>query len=220
MGTEARVVQGDVLGQATHWMQQNRRVVTTAGALIVIAVGGAWFVISAKARKEAFASRELRNAQAAVAAGNVPLATSDLSRLVTTYRGTSAASEAAILLGQLRLTRGEPDSAIRELGSFAQSGPEPRFLAAAYNLLGAALEQKGSLPDAGEAYRKAAAAWPYDYLRAQSLMDAGRAFTAAGDSARAAAAYEQVLKDYQETPSALEARLRLGELRRGDVPPP
>jgi len=212
------VVQGDVFTQAAEWVRQHRRTVTGAGALLVIVAGGTWFAVSAKARKEAFASRALRDAQAAVAAGNVPLATSDLSRLVTSYRGTPAAAEAAILLGQLRLTRGEADSAIRELTAFAESGPRPRFLAPAYNLLGAALEQRGSPLEAAEAYQKAAAAWPYDYLRAQSLMDAGRAFSAAGDSGRAAAMYEQVLKDLDETPSALEARLRLGEIRRGEAP--
>lgn len=185
---------------------------------MVIAASGGWFVVSAKARKEAFAARALRDAQAAVAAGNVPLATNDLSRLVASYRGTPAASEAAILLGQLRLTRGEADSAIRELTSFADSRPKPRFLAAAYNLLGAALEQRGSVAEAAEAYQKAAAAWPYDYLRAQSLLDAGRAFWVAGDTGRAAAAYGQIIRDYGETPSALEAKLRLGEIRRGEAP--
>lgn len=199
-------------------MRQHRRLVTVAGTVLVIAVGSGWFVMSAKARKEAFAARALRDAQAAVAAGNVPLATSDLARLVTSYQGTPAAAEAAILLGQLRLMRGEADSAIRELNSFAESRPQPRFLAAAYNLLGAALEQRGRLPDAAEAYQKAAASWPYDFLRAQSLLDAGRAFWAAGDTGRAAAAYEQIIRDFSETPSALEAKLRLGEIRRGEAP--
>lgn len=218
MGTEARVVQGDVLSQAIQWAKQNRRVVTTASALVVIAAGGVWFTLSARARKEAFAARELRDAQAAVAAGNVPLATNDLARLMASYEGTAAADEGAVLLGQLRLMRGEADSAIRELTQFAATGPRPRFLAAAYNLLGAALEQRGRLSEAGDAYQKAASTWPYEYLQAQSLLDAGRAFAAAGDTSRAAAAYRQILRDYEETPSVPEARLRLGEIRGGDVP--
>lgn len=218
MGTQARVAQGDVISQAVEWVRQNRRVVTAGAATVVIVLGGAWFVVSAKARKEGFAARALRDAQAAVAAGNVPLATNDLSRLVASYRGTAAAEEAAILLGQLRLARGEADSAIRELTTFTESDPKPRFQAAAYNLLGAALEQRGRLAEAGEVYQKAASVWPYDYLRAQALLEAGRAFRAAGDTARAAAAYEQVIRDYSDSPSALEARLRLGEVRRGEAP--
>lgn len=218
MGTQARVAQADVVSQVLEWVRRHRRAVTAGGAAVVIAAGGVWFVMSAKARKEAFAARALRDAQAAVGAGNVPLATNDLSRLVASYRGTLAAEEAAILLGQLRLSRGEADSAIRELTSFAQSRPRARFLAAAYNLLGAALEQRGRPAEAGEAYLKASSSWPYDYLRAQSLLDAGRAFWAAGDSGRAAAAYERIVRELGESPSALEARLRLGEIRRGEAP--
>ena len=101
MGTQARVVQGDVISQIVEWVRQNRRVVSAAAAAVVIVLSGAWFVVSAKARKEGFAARALRDAQAAVAAGNLPLATNDLSRLVASYRGTAAEAEAAILLGQL-----------------------------------------------------------------------------------------------------------------------
>jgi TolA-binding protein len=155
----------------------------------------------------------LREAQIAIQAGNVPLATSDLSRLVSAYQGTAAAAEGAIVLGQLRLSRGEADSAIRELRSFAEGHPRPRFGAAAYNLLGEALEQKGRMAEAAEAYTQAAATWPYDYLKAQSLLDAGRAFRAAGDTARAIQSYQHVVRDYAKSPAAVEAYLRLGELR-------
>jgi len=218
VGTQARVAQGDVFSQAVAWMRKNRRAATAAGAAVVIVAAGAWFVVSAKARKASFAARALRDAQVAVAAGNLPLATNDLSRLLASYRGTPAAEEAALLLGQLRLTQGQADTAIGELTSFAESGPRPRFRAAAYNLLGTALEERGRFAEAGEAFQQAASAWPYDYLKAQALLEAGRAFRAGGDTARAAAAYERILADFSESPSALEARLRLGELRRGDAP--
>ena len=216
MGTSVRV-EGDVVSRALQWAQQNQRTVTTAIAIVVVVAGGVWFAISARARKEAFATSALRDAQIAIQAGNAPLAASDLSRLVATYQGTAAASEGAIVLGQLRLSRGEADSAISELRSFTQSGPKPSFGAAAYNLLGEALEQKGRAAEAGEAYAKAAATWPYDYLKAQSLVDAGRAFRAAGDTARAAQSYQQVVRDYGKSPAAVEAHLRLGELRAPDT---
>lgn len=216
MGTSVRPVEGDVFSQALAWLQNNRRTATMAAAILVVIGGGVWFAISAKARREAFAASALRDAQIAIQAGNVPLATSDLSRLVATYRGTSAADEGAIVLGQLRLTRGEADSAIRELRSFAESHPRPRFGAAAYNLLGEALEQKGRMAEAAQAYAQAASTWPYDYLKAQALLDAGRAFRAAGDTARAVQSYQQIVRDYAKSPAAVEAHLRLGELRVPD----
>jgi TolA-binding protein len=212
VGTSVRPVEGDVITQALAWGQRNRRTVTAAAAILAVIGGGIWFATSARARKEAFAASALRDAQIAMQAGNVPLATSDLSRLVDAYQGTAAAAEGAIVLGQLRLTRGEADSAVRELRSFTQSHPRPRFAAAAYNLLGEALEQKDRMAEAAEAYAQAAATWPYDYLKAQSLLDAGRAFRAAADTARAIQSYQQILRDYAKSPAAVEAHLRLGEL--------
>jgi TolA-binding protein len=212
VGTPVRPVEGDVISQALAWVRTNRRTVTTAAAVLAVIAGGIWFVLSARARKEAFAASALRDAQIAIQAGNAPLATSDLSRLVSAYQGTAAAAEGAIVLGQLRLTRGEADSAIRELRGFTESHPRPRFAAAAYNLLGEALEQKRRMAEAGEAYAQAAAAWPYDYLKAQSLLDAGRPFRAAGDTVRAVQSYQQVVRDHAKSPAAVEAHLRLGEL--------
>ncbi len=220
MGTPVRVAEGDVITQLLGWAQHNRRAVMAAAAAVAVLGGGAWFAVSAKARKEAFAAGALRDAQVAIQAGNVPLATNDLSRLVSTYRGTAAAAEGAILLGQLRLTRGEADSAIRELGSFAESGPQPRFQAAAYNLLGEALEQTGRMAEAGEAYTKAAAIWPYDYLKAQALLDAGRTFRAARDTARAIQSYQRLVRDFTNSPGAVEAKLRLGELQPRETSAP
>lgn len=195
--------------------QAKRRQVTIAGAVILVVAGGIWFARAARENKIAFAARELRNAQSAIAAGNAALAISDLSRIVRTYGGTPAAGEAALLLGQLRMGRGEVDAATTELRNFLDRGPDDRFRAPAYGLLGSALEQAGKFGEAAEAYRLASETWPYSHLRAQSLLDAARAFRMAGDTAQVAQSYERILRDFADSPSALEAELRLAELRKG-----
>jgi outer membrane protein assembly factor BamD (BamD/ComL family) len=217
--THTGPAEGDVVLQVIEWFKRHRRAATGIVAVLAVVAGGVWFVISARQRKANFAERALQEAQSAVAAGNAALAMSDLSRLTTTYGGTPAASEGAILLGQLRLSSGQPDSAIRELQQFTKNGPPPRYAAAAYHLLGAALEQDRRMADAAKAYQQAADLWPYDYLQAQALLDAGRAYRAAGDSTQAAAAYERILRDFSKSPSATEAKVRLGELLRGSPPP-
>jgi TolA-binding protein len=211
--------EGDVVLQIIEWFKRHRRMAISVVAVLAVAGASAWFVIAAKRRKENFAARALQEAQSAVGAGNGALAVSDLSRLVTTYGGTPAASEGAILLGQLRLSSGQADSAIAELTAFTQSGPPPRYRAAGYHLLGAALEQKGRMAEAAKAYQEAADTWPYDYLQAEALLDAGRAYRAAGDSTQAIAAYERILQHFSKSPSVTEAKVRLGELRH-PVPPP
>lgn len=204
---------GDPLHRAATLAVQHRRTLTIVGGVLLAAAGIAWFSVSAKQRREAFAARALRDAESAIAAGNAPLAANDLARLVESYGGTAAAGEGALLLARIRLDQGDPEQAVTSLRAFIDGRPADRFAAAAYSLLGAALEQANRPAEAAQAHEQAASRWPYDYLRAQSLLDAGRAFRIAGDTASAAAAFQRVVADFSETPSVLEAQLRLGELR-------
>jgi outer membrane protein assembly factor BamD (BamD/ComL family) len=207
---EAEPAQLEQLGRL---LQEKRRQIFLVAAALVLVGGGIWFAQSAKSRREAFATRALQDAKAAIAAGNIPLAASDLSRLVSSYGGTSAAGEAALLLAQIRLGQQEPERAIEELTRYLESDPPDRFRAAAYNLLGAAYEQAGRMAEAAQAYERSSGAWPYVYLKAQALLDAARAYRLSGDTAKAAEAYERIVREFPEAPSALEAKLRLGELR-------
>lgn len=180
---------------------------------MALAAGAVWFAISAKQRREAFAARALGSARGAIQAGNLPLAASDLSRLVQSYGGTAAADEASILLAQVRLRQGEAPTAAEELQTAIEKGLDAQYLASAHGLVGAALEQQGQMKAAGDAYLQAGEAAWYDFLAAQYLNDAGRAMEAAGDSAMATQIYERVLREYPDAPSATEARVRLAELR-------
>ena len=65
------------------------------------------------------------------------------------------------------------------------------------------------------AYQRAADAAPYPFLRAQSLSDVGRAWLAAGDTAKAIAAYQTIAQQLDSTSAAVEAKVRIGELTKG-----
>lgn len=205
--------QAPLLGRLAGLFREKRRQLTIAVGFLLLIGGAVWFTRSARERREAFAARALQDAKAAIAAGNLPLAANDLSRLVSSYGGTTAAGEAVLLLAQIRLNQQQADQAIEELNRYLSADPPERFKAAAYSLLGAAYEQVGRMADAARAYEAASGAWPYVYLKAQVLLDAARAYRLSGDTANAAAAYERILRDFPEAPSALEAKLRLGELR-------
>ncbi len=75
----------------------------------------------------------------------------------------------------------------------------------------------GRFREAGEAYENASAAARLDFMKAQFLADAGRAWTVAGDTPKAVAAYQRILKDYAKEGAATEAKVRLGELTKGTV---
>jgi predicted negative regulator of RcsB-dependent stress response len=205
--------QRDRAEQILEWAQKHRRpILGTAAAAVVIAIG-VWFTIEYQRRKDAAAEQALNQARVAAQSGNLPLAASDLSRLIGSYGGTAAADQATIILARVRLAQGQAALAAEELRAALGSRLGNQFRASAYGLLGTALEEVGNLTEAGEAFEQAAdAAW-YAFLKAQYLTEAGRAFWAANDTTRAIAAYERVVRDFEGAPSATEARVRLGELR-------
>lgn len=181
-------------------------------ASLAVVLGAVWFVSTARERKERFAARALDEVRGAAQAGNLLLAASDLSRLLTTYGETAAADQAVILLAQIRLLQDNPSQAATELRQALERGMREQFRAPALGLLGAALENLGNFRDAGEAHERAAQASWYEYLKAHFLNEAGRAFSAAGDTARAVAAYRRVIDEFGDSPGAAEAGVRLAEL--------
>ncbi len=194
------------------WFQKNQRPLTIAGLVVVVVAAGTWFAVTAKARREAFAGRELDNARGAAESGNLPLAASGLSRVIASYGGTSAGQEARLLLGQVRLLQGQAALAVADLRDFVASGPSERYRAQAYGLLGAGLEQTGQFGPAGEAYEQAAEASGYRLEQARLLLNAGRAFAAAADTAAATRVLDRVVTEQEGSAAAAEAKVRLGEL--------
>lgn len=199
------------------WVKARRRSLTVAAVVVAVVGGGVWFTTTAQRRREAFARRELSQARLAAESGNLALATNDLSRLIGTYGGSRAAQEAALVLAQVRLLQNQAELAIVDLERFIAVGPDDDYQVQAHQLLGAALEQTSRFAAAGEAYLAGANSPGFDFLRSELLLDAGRAFVLARDTARAVAAYERVLTEFEDPPGATEARLRLAELSRFDI---
>lgn len=203
--------------QPTPWYRERiRLIVWAAVALLVIAVVG-WVVWSSERRKEQFAARSLNQARAAAEAGNLPLASSELQRLIDSYRGTDAATEAVITLNQVRMVNGQSELAAVGLREFIQSDPPKKYLAPAYGLLGTALENAKRPGEAAEAFRNASRSADLEYLKSRYLIDAGRAFRAAGKNADAVAVYRAVIDSFPESASVTEAKVRLAELTDGKM---
>jgi TolA-binding protein len=189
-----------------------------AAAIAVVALAIiAWFVLASGKRKEEFAARSLNQARASAEAGNLPLASSELQKLITTYKGTDAAHEAVITLNQVRMVNGQSELAVVGLREFLATKPPAKYVAPANGLLGAALENAKRWADAANAYMAAANAAELPYLKAAYLVDAGRAQVEAGHNEEAAKTYRTVLQKYPEAPSFTEAQVRLAELTAGKM---
>ena len=194
-----------------------RRLAAFAGGGIVLLVLVAWFVVLSGRRKEEFAARALEEARAAAEVGNLPLAASQLQKVVSTYDGTDASKEAAIMINQVRLGTGQAELAVVGMRDFIKAGPGPKYLAQAYALLGRALENTHRPSEAADAYVSASGAATAGYLRADYLTDAGRAFTQAEQSDKAIETYRKIIREYPKSSQRTEAEVRLAELTGGKL---
>ena len=204
-----------------QWFKEHTRDILVGIGAVVVVAAAAWLYVTSENRKETFAAQALAKARGDAEAGDLPLAAYDLSQLSDRYSGTKAADQGAVLLGEVRLVQGgtQVDAAVKGLQAFVAKKHADYILASAWALLGAGLEQQNKYREAAQAYRKAAAAIPYDFLKAQYLLDAGRTLAVAGDSAEARKAYADVIEGFGALGQASEARVRLGELG-GTAPAP
>ncbi len=214
--TAERPVRGEssALARLGGWVKQHKRGAAYVGVAIVVAAGlYGWSLLSAKTAEQS-AGRQLEQGRLALDSKNYPLAASVLSQVVENYAGTHAAEEGSILLAQVRLAQGQTQQAIEVLERYAPKAGK-YFRPQAYGLLGAAYENALRFKDAAAAYERAADDALYPFLRAQFLSDVGRAWLAAGDTARAGAAYRTIAEKLDSTSAAGEAKVRLGELTKG-----
>jgi len=218
--TTGRAVVGEsnALTWLTGWIRNHKQVATYLAVALVVALGlFAWSFLTAKTAERS-AGRQIAQARLALDSKNYPLAASVLSQVVENFSGTHAAQEASILLAQARLAQGQTQQAIDVLQRSAPKA-DKYFRAQSYALLGAAYENALRPKEAATAYETAAAAALYPFLRAQFLSDAGRAWLAVGDTAKALAAYRTIAEKLDSTTAAGEAKVRLGELTKGNGHP-
>jgi outer membrane protein assembly factor BamD (BamD/ComL family) len=209
--------QPPVVAASQPWYRDRQRYLLAALVILAAVAIVGWFVLASGKRKEQFAARSLNQARAAAEAGNLPLASSELQRLITTYKGTDAASEAVLTLNQVRMVNGQSELAAVGLREFLASKPATKYVAPANGLLGAALENSKRWAEAAAAYTQASNAAEVPYLKATYLVDAGRAYRQGGRTQDAARSYRTVLEKYPDSPSFTEAQVRLAELTSGKM---
>ena len=204
-----------------EWLKEHSRDVLVAIGGLVVVAAAVWLYVTSENRKEVFAAQALTKARGDAQAGDLPLAAYDLNQLMDRYSGTKAADQGALLLGDVRLVQGGPqvDAAVKALQAFVGKRHPDYILASAWSLLGGGLEQERKYAEAAQAYREASQHVPYDFLKAQYLLDAGRTLAIAGDSSKARAAYSEVIDRFGTLNQSAEARVRLGELG-GTAPAP
>lgn len=198
-----------------EWLEQNSRTLMYASIGLLVVAGGFWFYRQSNARQAESASTALSEAETAIGAGNLPLAQSDLEKLIQRYGSTDAGTQAHVLLAQVHYEKGEYQQGIDELKTV--TGAKDAYTAAAgMNLQAAGLEQSGKFAEAAATYEQAAKKAPYKVDHDVYMASAARALTTAGKVDDAKKIWATLANDDQSTAQP-EARVRLGELEAKDA---
>ena len=190
------------------WARANSKPIAIGVAVVALAAV-TWLFVSKWSDSRADAAEvALNRARQSYSQGNLPLAQTDLRRVITRFGSSAAGSQATMLLAQAFYEQGKPDSGLKALNEGKASGTD----AAAFEALkGAGLEQKKQYAEAAERYRAAAGLADAKIAKDRYMADAARALTSANNKAEAAKIWTALSTDNMSA-FAAEARVRLGEL--------
>ncbi len=192
------------------WIRSHARLATYAGVTIVALAAAVYMWRRSDAIKQQRGEEALIGAARTFSSGNLPLAQTDLEKVIGRYGSTGAGAQARLLLAQILFEQSKVDSGLRVLQE-AGSGPGGAFAASVHALRAAGLEQLNKSAEAAAEYERAAAMSRGAVERDIYRGDAARAYTAAGQAAKALEIWRALAAD-EQSPISAEARLRIGEL--------
>lgn len=188
----------------------HRREITWAAVAIVVIAGGIWFYERSQTIKSQRAEAAFYQARQAAASGNLPLAASDLQKVVTRYEGTQGGAQAAVALAQVLYEQKKFKEGIDALKKAEGDVPDD-FQASVHVVEAAGYEELKDFTSAAQQYEAAAKVTRFPADKAEYQADAARNYTAAGKKDLAKGIWSELAKD-ETNPLAAEAKVRLGEL--------
>jgi predicted negative regulator of RcsB-dependent stress response len=194
----------------SEWLMLHKREVSWAIIALAIAVLGYWYYQRSQALKAQRAESAYFQARQSAAAGNLPLAVSDLQKVATRYEGTSAGAQASMTLAQALYQQKKFKEGVAALKKAEAKAPSD-FRPSIHVLEAGGYEELKDFVAAAEQYKLAAKETRFPADKAQYQGDAARDYMAAGKAAEAKAIWTELAKD-ETGPMAAEAKVRLGEL--------
>jgi predicted negative regulator of RcsB-dependent stress response len=210
--TPVQTIDSEDTPSFADWIQRNSRLVGIGAALVAVAAAGYWFYLRSADIKRQNAERGLNQAKQSLAAGNAALATTDLQRVATRYKGTPSGAQAAMILTQLNYQQGKFAEGVQVLEPYKSAGASGANLAAVWSLVADGQLAQGKLDEAAASYRSAAEATKLPGTRALLRAKVARSLMSAGKNAEARAIWEELATDPDAAVVQNEAVIRLGEL--------
>ncbi|MEO8193933.1 MAG: tetratricopeptide repeat protein [Gemmatimonadales bacterium] len=208
----------DTTESLMDWFQLHNRKIAWAGAVVFALAVGGWFYTRSQDLKGERAEKAYFTAQRSVAAGNLPLAESDLKKMIGRYAGTRAAMQARLELAQIMYEQGKIQQGLDELKPAEDEiGGSKEFGSTVHLVMASGLEQLKKFSEAAAQYEKAAKVARFDSDRQRYMSLAANAYLSGGDKAKAKAIWTELGEDSKGTVAG-EARVRLGELNAAPEP--
>ena len=192
------------------WLLLHKREVSWALLALAVIVAGFWFYRRSRALKSQRAESAYFQARQSAAAGNIPLAISDLQKVVVRYEGTPAGTQAALSLAQALYFQKKFKEGIAALKKVEAKAPG-EFRPSIHVLEAAGYDELKDFVAAAEQYNLAAKATTFPLDKAKYQAAAAREYMAGGKTEDAKRIWTELAKD-ESKPEAAEARVRLGEL--------
>jgi predicted negative regulator of RcsB-dependent stress response len=193
------------------WARLYTRELSIAGVILVALIAVLWLYRYSSQQQVQRADAQLSRPRNELAAGNIPLAQTDLKNIIAHFGGTPAATQASMMLAETYYAQGKFIDGLATLAKAPRSGGSAPFAAGVEGLVADGYSEQGKYQDAATHYLAAAAASPYPNDQAHWKANAARAYTNAADTAHAVAVWRELAKN-DATPQSGEAHLRLGEL--------
>jgi tetratricopeptide (TPR) repeat protein len=200
----------------SEWFMLHKREVSWAIITLAVAVLGYWYYERSQALKAQRAETAYFQARQSAAAGNLPLAISDLKKVAARYEGTRAGTQASVTLAQALYQQKKFKEGIAALKKAEAKAPAD-FRPSIHVLEAGGYEELKDFVAAAEQYKVAARETRFPVDKAQYQAAAARDYTAAGKTEEAKAIWTELAKD-ETGPMAAEAKVRLGELLAKPMP--
>src|SRR6202158_308714 len=194
----------------SEWLLVHKQQVAWAVVVVAVAILGYWYYGRSQALKAQRAETAYFQARQSAAAGNLPLAISDLRKVTVRYEGTRAGAQAAITLAQALYQQKKFKEGIAALKKAEAKAPSD-FGPSIHVLEAAGYEELKDFVPAAEQFKLAAKETRFPVDKAQYQAAAARDYMAAGKTDDAKAIWTELAKD-ETGPMAAEAKVRLGEL--------
>ena len=195
----------------TEWVMLHKREATWAVVALALVVLGYWYYERSEALKAQRGESAYFQARQSAAAGNLPLAISDLQKVAARYDGTGAGAQASMTLAQALYQQKRFKEGIAALKKSEAKAPSD-FRSSIHVLEADGYEDLKDFVAAAEQYKVAAKETRFPADKAQYQAAAARDYMVAGKTEEAKAIWTELAKD-ETGPMAAEAKVRLGELR-------